>query len=322
MIKNLLIITALTLTFSQEVSRLNSFKALENINLEHTVLAWEIDNQRPDLSGNHYSNYSYYSDQDDSEKLFDLYELTSKTGTTVFALGIGKNQTDMNMIMSSNAEDLEIKVASKVVWLGKQDVRDSYNFIKKLGAKTEKKHRIYYLLNDHGFNEETFNFFKAEYAMATSDKIRKNLIFYIADIPEGIGVPFLDELYAKESSRLLKNQIVFGYHHAQSDKSLQRLFFIAKHETNVKLGKKAIFWLGQRASNKMENYFDQIIFSNDEYEIKKAAIFALYNMKNEAKLKHVVETSKDIRLRKKALFWLGQLEVDVAYLESIINKKN
>lgn len=317
--KTILILILTTVTFSQEVTRYNSFAALNNINLRNTIIAWEID-QQTEESGSHYSNYTFYTDDEANGDLFDLYEITSKAGTNVFVIGFGKSKTDIDMVVSSNSEDLEIKVSGKIIWLGKQDVRKSYDFVKALGKEANDDVRAYFLLNDHAYDEETLAFYKEKYAAADRRKEKEKLIFYIADIPSDIGIRYLDELYMMERSDRLKEKIIFGYSHNKSELGLKRLLFVAKHDSDLDLRKKALFWVGQRAGKEMEKYFSDIVFSDDEMEIKESAVFALYNMESEDQLKKVVSSSKDIRLRKKALFWLGQMGAGVEYFESILKK--
>lgn len=314
--KFILALTLTTLLLSQSVTQLSSFSAVNTSELTDLVLAWEIEAQ-DDNSGSYVSNYRIGDNR--GEKSTKLYNLSSKTGTTVFAIGFNED-AEANMVIHGGADNIDLEVRGKVLWLGKQTPRSSYEFVKKL-AEAEKQHKnLYGLLPRHGFHEETFTFFKKKYRAATSEKEKKNIMFYIGSIPSEMVIPFLDEVYMQTESDDLKKRIIFAYHANKTEKSLKRLMFVAKHDSDTKMRKKALFWLGQRAGKQMEKYFSDIVFSDEQIEIKKSAIFALYNMKNEDKLKYIVQNAKDIRLRKKALFWLGQLGTDVEFFESIFAK--
>jgi hypothetical protein len=316
--KRLIQITVLVFTlFSQNVSHVNSFNLLDDSKLDEVVIAWEIESQDSLAGGSYMMNYRIGKQ---SGKSSDLYKLSSKTGTTVIAIGFNDGVDDIGMIVHGEAEDIDMRIQGDLIWLGKQDLRKSYNFIKELAAKSSRNTNLYGLLTRHGFHKESFELLKKKYYANNDVKMQKKFAFYISSIQDEMVIPFLDEIYMKSSNEKLRKQIIFAFYNNKTEKSLKRLLFIAKHDSDIDLRKKALFWIGQRAGKEMEKYFSDIVFSNDEMEIKKSAVFALYNMKNETMLKRIVNESKDIRLRKKALFWLGQLGADVDYFESILSK--
>jgi hypothetical protein len=89
--------------------------------------------------------------------------------------------------------------------------------------------------------------------------------------------------------------------------------------------KTAIFWLGQAAAEKATAGLHGILGDDsEEIEIRKQAVFALSQQRNEAAvtaLIDVAQSSREPELRKNALFWLGQQHEDprvIALFEKIL----
>jgi HEAT repeat protein len=79
---------------------------------------------------------------------------------------------------------------------------------------------------------------------------------------------------------------------------------------NQEVRKSAIFWLGQMAAEEITPSLRDVAEDNDEErEVRESAVFALSQRpKDEGvpALIRIVRTSRDPKLRKNALFWLGQ----------------
>jgi HEAT repeat protein len=69
-----------------------------------------------------------------------------------------------------------------------------------------------------------------------------------------------------------------------------------------------VFWLGQVASDRATAGLKEMV-GDENTEVKKAAVFALSQMKTENSINALMDlarNSKDREVRKSALFWLGQ----------------
>jgi hypothetical protein len=90
--------------------------------------------------------------------------------------------------------------------------------------------------------------------------------------------------------------------------------------------KSAIFWLGQEAGAAATKGLDSIVADeNGDREVRESAIFALSQRPRDEgvpALIRVVRTNRDPRLRKTALFWLGQSEdpAALALFEELLTK--
>lgn len=91
---------------------------------------------------------------------------------------------------------------------------------------------------------------------------------------------------------------------------LLRIARSAKAENKTR--KSAIFWLGQAAADAATRGLDSIAVDDDEdREVRESAIFALSQRPHEEGIPvliRIARSSKDPKLRRTALFWLGQSE--------------
>ncbi|MGH7470995.1 MAG: HEAT repeat domain-containing protein [Longimicrobiales bacterium] len=91
----------------------------------------------------------------------------------------------------------------------------------------------------------------------------------------------------------------------------RRLLRMARNSnTDRNLRKQAVFWLGQEAAQAATTGLREIIDSDEEIEVREHAIFALSQRPNEESVPALIalvrRNNVDPRLKKRALFWLGQ----------------
>ena len=66
-------------------------------------------------------------------------------------------------------------------------------------------------------------------------------------------------LYEKMPSREMKEQLIFVYSQRDEKAAVDKLFDIAKNETDRELRKKAIFWLGQSDDPRAPAFLERLI---------------------------------------------------------------
>ncbi|MDX2121616.1 MAG: HEAT repeat domain-containing protein [Gemmatimonadota bacterium] len=104
------------------------------------------------------------------------------------------------------------------------------------------------------------------------------------------------------------------------------LRIVRNDRVSQKTRRSAIFWLGQAAGEAATKGLDSIVQDdNGDREVRESAIFALSQRPREEgipALIRVARTSQDPKLRKTALFWLGQSEAPeaVALFEEILTE--
>jgi len=91
--------------------------------------------------------------------------------------------------------------------------------------------------------------------------------------------------------------------------------------------KSAVFWLGQAAGDAaVEGLTDIVTGPEDDVEVKKSAIFALSQLRQGGGVEPLIQiarTHRDPRLRKQAIFWLGQSEDPraIALFEELLTRR-
>ncbi len=160
---------------------------------------------------------------------------------------------------------------------------------------------------------------------------------YVGGQWRGTATEDLGVVDAKEASDWLfglavKNEgasedAIFPATLAEGVESWPALLRVARHDrVSQKTRRNAIFWLGQAAGVAATKGLDSIVQDdNGDRGVRESAIFALSQRPREQgipALIRVARTSQDPKLRKTALFWLGQSEAPeaVALFEEILTE--
>jgi hypothetical protein len=88
-------------------------------------------------------------------------------------------------------------------------------------------------------------------------ELRKKALFWAgqSDIP----ATELFTLYEKMPSREMKEQLIFVYSQRDERAAVDKLFEIARTETDKELQKKAIFWLGQSDDPRVPAFLERLL---------------------------------------------------------------
>ena len=101
---------------------------------------------------------------------------------------------------------------------------------------------------------------------------------------------------------------------------------MAKGAPDHEIREKAVFWLGQKASEEAVRGLKEIVEGPDE-DVKESAVFAISQLPKQKAVPMLIGIAKDNKspsVRKKALFWLGQTgsEEAIKLFEEILLKKD
>jgi hypothetical protein len=154
--------------------------------------------------------------------------------------------------------------------------------------------------------------------------VREKAVFWAAE--SGATAAQLSALYARERGEKVREQILFAYSRLDDPSGARELLRVARGDDATDLRKKAIFWLGQRAGEEITRDLGDLVGNESEdEEIREQAIFALSQRRGEGvpALLQIARTNPDPRLRKRAIFWLGQSGDPraIELFESILTKK-
>lgn len=311
-----LICICLISLFSQKLTKLNSFSDVQSISEDQFYLAWELPITSND--DHHSFNGSYHFS---NEPNFKFDKLVSDRRNRLFILQFDGDKLESTRVGSAKSNN-GIYKNLPIYWLGKQDINNSYSFILQLLKSVKKEKHLYGILNHHDKNKETLAFYKKRYSNSDHRDDKEDIVFWTGQLNYSPALDFLKDIYSTEKSYDIKEKIIFAFSLEESSERTSFLIQVAKTDRKRALRKKAIFWLSNMASKHIEHFFNEIIYSDEDIELKESAIFALYQREAKDDLMNIAESGKDVRLRKKAIFWLGQLggEEHLKFLEDVLNK--
>lgn len=149
----------------------------------------------------------------------------------------------------------------------------------------------------------------------------------LGTVPAKDAVDYLLDDLARADGKVA-GEAIFPATIADSVTVWPRLLNLAKDDSRTKdVRKQAIFWVSQAAGEKAtEGLKDVVGDAATDQDVRLQAVFALSQRpKDEGvpALLDVAKGSKDPRIRKQAIFWLGQSGDPraVAYFESVLLKK-
>lgn len=158
-------------------------------------------------------------------------------------------------------------------------------------------------------------------------ELRGEAIFWLGQQRGAETSEFLKETFPTLNDDELREKVIFSLAQRRNEENAQWLLARAKdRRLKAELRKSALFWAGQSgASTKdLSEIYDS---SPDDAELREQVIFALSQQQRRDasaidKLIAIARTEPDAKLRKSALFWVGQSKDPrvAALLEEIINK--
>lgn len=217
---------------------------------------------------------------------------------------------------------------SAAFWLGQIPKEESFDALVKLFAKEkdrEMKEKLVFSIGQHKSDKSIGQLAK----IAGSDEdfeIREKAIFWIGQNDREASLELLQKILKEAPATELKEKVVFSISQHRSEKAVPILIDIAKNEPNREVREKAIFWLGQMAGKKTLQVLGDIVETGEETEIKTKAVFAISQHEDKEQaadmLMDIARNHPNAEVRKKAMFWLGQMgdERAVDFFKEILTK--
>jgi len=144
-------------------------------------------------------------------------------------------------------------------------------------------------------------------------EVRGQAVFWLSQVDSDRAVVALDSILATTDDPEIQDKAVFAL--SQHDSKAARVALRRYAErTNISsdIREKAVFWLGQSDDAEDATFLRTLYPRVQEFELKDKILFSLSQNDDAASGKFLAEvarnTSENIELRKKALFWLGQRE--------------
>ncbi len=157
-------------------------------------------------------------------------------------------------------------------------------------------------------------------------EVREQAVFWMSQVHEPrVTDMLLGLLNGATTDEALREKALFALSQNHSPKSAEALRTFAENASApVDLREKAIFWIGQMQGGDKGAYLRSLYKKLDNVDLKEKVLFSLSQQRangNEAFLMGIVGDSKEpIELRKKAIFWTGQMGADLSQLAGLYAK--
>lgn len=258
-----------------------------------------------------------YTDKDGKEVvgLVLLYKVTGKK----------PHLTDVELIDLDNSYEFTDR---PIYWLGDAKDEESYSYLahefESKEAKLQKN--ILFTISSH-VSPKVYEFLHRVSLGDYDLDVRENAIFWLGNSKDERSLKDLKEIYRKVEEPKLKKQVIFALQLSDQPEAVKELIRIAKNDEDQKLRKNAIFWLGQKASEESVKALKDVVNDSEEdTKVKESAVFAISQLPKEKSvplLIDIAKTNKNPKVKKQAIFWLGQKddEAVLKFFEEILLKK-
>lgn len=248
-------------------------------------------------------------------ELKNLNRQNDFNGYPVYWLGRAANDESLSLLQKLMEEQPEGKVAEQAI-VGVALHNDSRvgqileGIVNQSKVESQRKSAVFWLGQTEGETGFLSNLLGNE---QESLEIRKQAAFAIGVSKDPSALTVLQNLYTQVKQVEVKKQIIFAnFVNANSDAATDFLIRIASTDTDREARKQAIFWLGQKAGQRVSEVLNNTIEQNDaDTEVQKEAVFAVSRRKKEEAVPMLIKIAKTHpkpEVRKQALFWLGQVD--------------
>ena len=156
-------------------------------------------------------------------------------------------------------------------------------------------------------------------------EVREQAVFWLSQVRDPRAADMLVTILNSNGEHGVREKSLFALSQHSSAKAGDALRAFAENEAAPEdLREKAIFWLGQRHGGEQGDYLRVLYRKLGNVELKEKVIFALSQQRgggNDAFIMGIVSDAKEpIELRKKAIFWAGQMGVELSQLSALYAK--
>lgn len=138
--------------------------------------------------------------------------------------------------------------------------------------------------------------------------LRGHAAFWLGSRGGKRGIDSLRALIGNTESEHLRELAIGGIAQSQEPEAVSTLLALARNDRNSQVRKHSIFWLGQRAGEKVSAELKQAA-DDPEEEVREMAVFAISQLPADRAVPALIElahTHKSRSVRERAVFWLGQ----------------
>ncbi len=247
----------------------------------------------------------------------------------IFVLSMHEHDRVVSLLtqMAAGGRHLEIRKTA-AFWLGQIPRQESLDALIELYAREsngDMKKKLIFSIGQH----ETGRALQQLTKIAKTDadfNMREKAIFWIGQRKDNESLDLLQDMMKNTTHARLKEKLIFSISQHDSERAVPILIEVAEHDRSREARQKAIFWLGQMAGKRTLEALGGIVETDPETEIKTKAVFAISQHENEKvaadMLVDIARSNSNAEVRRKAMFWLGQMgdERAVSFFKEILTK--
>ena len=152
--------------------------------------------------------------------------------------------------------------------------------------------------------------------------VRQQAVFWLSQVRDPRAVDMLVEIVNGDGEVALRERALFALSQHSSARAATALRAFAENESEPSsLRERAIFSLGQRSGAEQTEYLRGLYRKLGSQDLRDRVLFALSQRRgagNEAFMMGIANDPKEpVELRKKAIFWAGQMGIEVGQLGTL-----
>ncbi len=153
--------------------------------------------------------------------------------------------------------------------------------------------------------------------MASSghEDVRRDASFWLAQARGERGFARVRAMIDGETNAELRGHLVFALSVSEAAGAGEALRTLVTNHADSLVRAEAMFWLAQKADERLEQIVAHALDAEDSLEVKRKAVFALSQLPSERALpalRALLESTASRAIRKEALFWLAQADDETA----------
>jgi HEAT repeat protein len=156
-------------------------------------------------------------------------------------------------------------------------------------------------------------------------EVRMQAVYWLSQVRTDRAVEALDSILQSGTETELQERAIFALSQHRSERAGEILReYAERQDTPIELRGNAIHWLGQHRSTRNTSYLRDLYARLDDPELKEKAMFALSQTRSrenaEFLLGIALDDAESVDVRKKALFWSGQMRIVTQELFDLYNQ--
>lgn len=189
------------------------------------------------------------------------------------------------------------------------------------GCSVELRRQAVFMVSQHMTNETVDILLDLAHRNPDPDReVREQAVFWLSQVNSPEAVSALESILRTSEDREIQEKAVFALSQHSGTRSTAILKeYAERNDVPDDLRENAIFWLGQSPGG--GEYLRELYASVDSDELREKIIFGVSQSGERADgdwlLDRALDESESIDVRKNALFWAGQMGMDVSRLADL-----